>query len=427
MMRSLTYLLGLFVVILSFVSIDYYNQNKQLERAVYATQTRDFSAATEKLSLLHTTVEQSLLFKDEKTLSNELDSIWRMSSELRKSVANLPLQQDVQNDWMRYLGKVGDNAKQAANSGDYTEWQNKMGTVATNLQAFAEEWNVATVAFYNNDTDLKKWTNNQKLELGDSPFVNVSKQLKSYNETDFPLTASESDYEKKRDLQHLKEQKITKSEAIQTFKMYFPHIDDAIVTVSKSKDDAPYPFYHIQYVRGARIGYADITENGGHLLSFLMERPVTKNPRSHEEITTAAQNFMKQVGYEDVTLSESRENHEAWHFVFTRTLDDGALVYPDSIQVKVAKDNGEIMGVNAMEYIQEETIPTQAELPIQWETFFADHVTVEEMKKIYTANAALELRKCYEVIARVNNAKQDTFRIVIDSEKQEVLKIEKLY
>lgn len=426
-MRNLAYLLGLLVVILAFVSLEFYNQNKQLERAVYATQSRDFTATTEKLSHLYTAVEQSLLFQDEKTLSNELDSIWRMSSELRKSVANLPLQPDVQNDWMRYLGKIGDSAKQAAKSGDYAEWQKKMTNVATNLRAFSEEWNVATVAFYNNDGDMRKWTNNQNIELGDSPFVNVSKQLKSYNETDFPLTASESDYEKKRDLQHLKDQKITKSEAVEIFKAYFPNIDDAIVTISKSKDDAPYPFYHIQYVRGSRIGYADITENGGHLLSFLMERPVTKNPRSHEEIINTAKNFMQRAGYDDVTISDLRENHEAWHFVFSRTLDDGSLVYPDSIQVKVAKDNGEIMGVNALEYIQEEKIPSQSDMPIQWETFFADHVTVEEVKKIYTANQSFELRKCYEVIARVNNGQHDTFRIVVDTETHDVIKLEKLH
>ena len=66
-------------------------------------------------------------------------------------------------------------------------------------------------------------------------------------------------------------------------------------------------------------------------------------------------------------------------------------------------------------------------MPINWETFFADHVTVEDTKKIYTANAALQLRKCYEVIARVNNGLNDTFRIVIDTETHEVIKTEKLY
>ena len=426
-MRNFAYLLGLFVVILGFVSFDLFTQNKQLERSVFAAQTRDLSAATEKLSTLHSTVEQSLIFQDEKALNNELDSIWRMSSDLRKSVANLPIQPEVQNEWMRYLGKIGDNAKQAAVTGDYENWRKKMNTVAANLHAFAEEWNTATVAFYENDGDMKKWSNNHTTDLSESPFMNVSKQLKTYNETDFPLTASESDYEKKRDLQHIKDEKITKSEAIKKFKNFFPHIDDALVTVTKSSDDAPYPFYHIQFIHGSKIGYADITENGGHLLSFLLERPVKKHPLSHEEILNTAEKFMKKVGYTDVKIAESRENHEAWHFVFSRVHgEDEALVYPDSIQVKVAKDNAEILGVNAMEYIQEEKIPTQGEVPIDWEKFFSDQVSVEETKKIYTANKSLELRKCYEVIARLNNKSNDTFRIVIDAETHEVIKNEKL-
>ncbi len=427
-MKKFAYLLGLFVVILAFVSFDLFTQNKDLERAVYATQSRDLSAATEKLSTLHTAVEQSLLFQDEKALNNELDSIWRMSSDLRKTVANLPIQAEVQNEWMRYLGKIGDNAKQAAATGDYENWQNKMGTVASNLHAFAEEWNIATVAFYENDGNLKKWSTNHTTNLKDSPFMNVSKQLKTYNETDFPLTASESDYEKKRELQHLKDKKITKNEAIQKFKNFFPNIDDSIVTVTKSSDDAPYPFYHIQFIHGSKIGYADITENGGHLLSFLLERPVKKDARSHEEILNTAKSFMNKVGYTDVKLSESRENHEAWHLVFTRVhADDEALIYPDSIQVKIAKDNAEILGVNAMEYIQEEKIKEQSEVPIDWDKFFADHVGVEQVQKIYTGNGNLELRKCYEVIARLDNKTQDTYRVVIDAETHEVIKNEKVF
>lgn len=426
-MKSLSYLLGLIVVILGVVVWDLNDKNNQLERTIYATQSREFSAATEKLSLLQQTISQSLLFEDEKALKSELDSIWRMSSDLRKSVANMPLHEEVQNDWMRYLGRIGDSAKKASDSGDLQNWKEKMTSVSTNLRAFSEEWNVATVAFYNNDGDYNKWTNNQQIALDKSPFVQVSKQLKTYNETDFPLTASESDYEKKRDLQNLKGEKITKKQAIQIFQTYFPNIEDAMVTVTKSKDDAPYPFYHIQFVRGSRIGYADITENSGHLLSFLLERPVVGKPLSHEEVLQEAQQFMKEVGYNDVKLTESRENHEAWHFVFTRQHStDDALVYPDSIQVKVAKDNAEILGLNAMEYIQKETINEQAEIPIQWDSFFAKGANVEEVKKVYTENKDLQLRKGYEVLLRLDNYQHDTFRIVIDTESHEVMKVEKL-
>lgn len=154
---------------------------------------------------------------------------------------------------------------------------------------------------------------------------------------------------------------------------------------------------------------------------------MAKNSLSHEEILSEAKTFMKKVGYEDVVLVESRENHEAWHLVFTREYgEDKALVYPDSIQVKIAKDNAEILGVNAMEYVQEETIPKQATLPINWKTFFADDVIVEEVKNIYTADNTFALRKCYEVIARIDNNFQDTFRIVIDAETHKVVKNEKM-
>ena len=426
-MKNLSYLLGLFVVILGIIAWDLNDKNNQLERAVYATQSREFSSSTEKLALLQQTISQSLLFEDEKALRSELDSIWRISSDLRNSVANMPLQEDVQNDWMRYLGKIGDTAKKASNSGDLQAWKDKMTTVAPNLQAFSEEWNVATISFFKNDGDYSKWTTNRQLALADSPFVQVSKQLKTYNETDFPLTASESDYEKKRDLKNLEGKNITKKQAVTQLQSFFPNIEESMVTVTKSKDDAAYPFYHIQFVRGSRIGYGDITEKSGHLLSFLFERPVIGEPLSHEEILQSAQNFMKKVGYTDVTLTESRENHEAWHFVFTRQHGtDNALVYPDSIQVKVAKDNGEILGLNAMEYIQKETINEQTDIPIQWDTFFAKGTTVEEVKKVYTDNKDLQLRKGYEVILRMNTPQHDTFRIVIDTETHEVMKVEKL-
>ena len=39
--------------------------------------------------------------------------------------------------------------------------------------------------------------------------------------------------------------------------------------------NAPYPFYHLQFQDGISVGYADLTEKGGHLLSLLMERPMS--------------------------------------------------------------------------------------------------------------------------------------------------------
>lgn len=424
-MKSLVYLLGLAVVILGVYSFDTTRKHAQLEQSVYALHTTNISGASEKLATLNRTVSQSLLFNDEQALKRELDDIWRMSSDLRGEVAQLPIQEEVRTSWMRYLGKIGDTAKQAA-GGESQDWHKQMTVVSQNLGALTDEWTVATTSFFEHNGDFSQWKANQQTAIGDSSFQHVSKQLTSYNETDFPLTASESDYEKKRDLEHLMGEKITKNQAVAQFQTVFPLIAESTLTVTKSKDDAPYPFYHIQFVRGARIGYADITENSGKILSFLMERPVRKEVRSHEEIVASAKKFMETAGYTDVTLTESRENHEAWHFVFTRVVDQ-ALVYPDSIQVKVAKDNGEVLGMNAMEYIQHETLPNQAVVEPEWKTFFADTVSVEEIKEIYTDNDALQLRRCFEVIVRMKEKQGNTFRVVLDTETHDIIKVEQLH
>ena len=62
----------------------------------------------------------------------------------------------------------------------------------------------------------------------------------------------------------------------------------------------------------------------------------------------------------DVAYVESRENHQAWHVTFARVHPgDNALIYADGVQLKVAKDTGELLGANAMEYIQEENIKSK--------------------------------------------------------------------
>ena len=48
----------------------------------------------------------------------------------------------------------------------------------------------------------------------------------------------------------------------------FPEFKDAKIHITESSKDAPYPFYHIEFHKGIRIGYADLTKKGGHILSF---------------------------------------------------------------------------------------------------------------------------------------------------------------
>ncbi|TQE92391.1 PepSY1/2 domain-containing protein [Ureibacillus terrenus] len=427
-MKSLVYLLSIAVLALGVYAYEVRSDNQELKQTIHAQYTNSLSNASEKLSYLQRSVAQSLLFQDEKALQNELDNIWRTSNELRSSISNLPLNPDVANQWLRYLGKIGDEAKRAATEGDYESWQKKMTVVHQNLEKLTDEWTVATAQFFENDRNFDKWQQVAKADLEESPFKNIASNLKTYTEKDFPLTTSESDWLKKRDLKHIRDREITKDEAIKVLEKLVPGIKDATYTVSRSKEDAPYPFYHIQFVKGSCIGYADITVKGGHLISFLSERPVQPDKNvTQEKVKELTKQFIQRAGYDDLEIIEMQENHESWHVRLARVAGKHrAIVYPDGIQMKISKDSGELLGLNAMEYVQKENIKDQPVIPIDWKKFFRPNTIVEQERFIYTENEAYQLRLCYEVIARFKDDSNKTYRVVVDTENHDVIKVEQL-
>ena len=426
-MRTMLVILTVAVIGLGAYSIHMHKENTSLQRTVLAQYTNNLTDASEKLSGLQQAVSQSLLFQDDQAMNNELDAVWRLSSEVRSSLSNIPVGQEVSNQWLSYLGRLGDEAKRTEKTGDYQAWQEKMPQVSTNLQSLSDEWTAATVDFYKNNGNMDVWVQQVDNKKPNTTFDNVQKTLKDYSEKDFPLTLSESDWQKKIELKALQDSVITEKEALEKVKKLFPIIKDATFTVTKSSDTAPYPFYHIQFHQGIRLGYIDLTEKGGHLLSYLVERPVDEARLSQDEIKKKAEEYLKRLGMNDVAFVESRENHQAWHLTFARVHPgDNALIYADGVQLKLAKDTGELLGANAMEYIQEEKIKPQTAKAVDWETFFDQDVKIEEVKNIYTDNGQFEQRLCYEVIAVRDKNTQETFRVVIDAENHNVIKVEYL-
>ena len=426
-MRTMLVILTVAVIGLGVYSIDLHGDKESLQRTVHAQYTEKLTDASEKLSYLQRAVSQSLLFKDEAAIHSELDTIWRLSSEVRSSISNLPIDQEMSSEWLSYLGRLGDEAKKTQKTGDYVAWREKMPKIATNLQALSDEWMTATTDYYRQDGKMDVWMKQVDSKEPNTTFDNVKKNLKDYGESDFPLTLSESDWQKKIELAALQDSLITEKDALEKVKTLFPLIKDATFTVTKSSDDAPYPFYHVQFHQGVRLGYADLTEKGGHLLSYLVERPVDEAKLSQEEVVKKAEEHLKTLGMKDVAFVETRENHLAWHVTFARVNpSDKALIYADGVQLKIAKDTGELLGANAMEYIQEEAIKPQTAKPIDWPTFFQDDVRVEGVKNIYTDNGQFEQRLCYQVIAVRGGKTSETFRVVIDAENHNVLKVEYL-
>lgn len=401
-------------------------QNTRLETALANQYANQLTTASEQLTVLSDSIDQTLLFKDKAALDKPLDDVWRVSSDVRASISALPIDQETSTVWMNYLTRIGNGASQVkAGKVPIEEWQKNMTSARDNLRSLSDQWAFTNREDGKKDYIVASFVQNKVSKENEKSWKALGSSVKTYTESDFPMTASETDQQKKKDLQHIEDAEISMDQVKQKFRELFPELKDAKLHVTESAKDAPYPFYHVEFHKGIRIGYADFTKKGGHLLSFLLERPFDNTTISVEQMKAKALKYMKSFNYADTKMVDFRENNIAWHLAFARNdAENNALVYADGVQLKVAKDNGELLGLNAMEYIQKEKLVPQKVIPINYDELFSGNFTVEEERLSYVENQQLQQRLAYEVLTRSDTI--GTYKIYIDTETHEILHSEKL-
>src|SRR5690606_27696104 len=95
----------------------------------------------------------------------------------------------------------------------------------------------------------------------------------------------------------------------------------------------------------------DITKKGGYPIWFILSREIKDQQLSLNEGQEKAIQFLKKAGFQDLTLFESVQYDHTGVFTFVSEQED-VRVYPDAIKVKVALDNGDIIGFSADEYLK---------------------------------------------------------------------------
>lgn len=427
-MKKTVFVLAYALIVVSVFAFTKTTENTKLSLALSNQYAKKMADASEKLDELDSALKQTLLFNNSDGSQKAREDIWRLSSDIKSSVASLPLDASFSTSWMNYLGRIGNYAKEADRSVEPDEYYKVMSQASKNLGAMQDEWKLATAGLVDGKYSMDEWTNRLNATNPDVDWSHMGESIKQYTETDFPLTASESDAMKKKELKNIDEAKVTQEVAVERFKTVFPTVSNEVIGVEKSMPGSPYPFFHIRFADGESIGYIDITEKGGHVLSYLSERPFGKDSLAFDEIKKRAEDFLVAANYKDLVYEESRENSTAWHFVFVRKEPFyGAKVFSDVIHLKVAKDNGDVIGLNAAEYIRKEKLHRQSVKKMDWNEFFHTDVKVVNDELAYVENERLEQRLShYLTVTRDEHGVIGTYNVIVDAETAEVIKTEKL-
>lgn len=96
--------------------------------------------------------------------------------------------------------------------------------------------------------------------------------------------------------------------------------------------------------------YMNISQVGGKVIFISKNRVPEQSIMDVEQAKVAAQNFLQNHGYNNMEESYymMEGNSVTINFAYTQ---NGVICYPDLIKVKVALDNGEILGMEAQGYL----------------------------------------------------------------------------
>ena len=93
-----------------------------------------------------------------------------------------------------------------------------------------------------------------------------------------------------------------------------------------------------------------ISKKGGKLVLLNKDREVVEEKITREEANQIGKDFLASIDFPSMkeTYFQTQENIITINYVYEQ---DGIVVYPDLIKVKIALDNGEILGVESTGYL----------------------------------------------------------------------------
>lgn len=434
---------GILIGILSIAVIgtSYWGYKEHQEKSAVLIQAensyqRAFHDLTYRVDQLHDRIGATLAMNSRKSLSPALADVWRITSEAQSDVGQLPLALLPFNKTEEFLAGISDFSYKAAvrdlEKDPLTEKEYKtlksMYSEAADVQK--ELRKVQSLVLENNlrwmDVELALASGQKQM---DNTIVDglktVEENVKSYSETQFG--ASLTSMKKNLGFDNLEGKEINAEEAEKIAKKFVENkVTD--IKVTENGDGADYEFFSVSMDdKEQKVDInMDITKKGGYPIFLVQNREVAEKKISLNQATENARKFLNEHGFKDLDLFESAQYDNIGVFSFV-SIENGVRIYPDALRMKVALDDGQVIGFSARDYLAAHKKRDISKPMISKEEaakMLNPSLEVQEDRLALILNEFKEEILCYEFLGTIEN---DTYRIFINAEdgteeKVEILK-----
>ena len=399
---------------------------------------RAFHDLNYQMDLLNDKIGTTLAMNTRKSLSPALTDVWRITSEAQNNVGLLPLSLVPFSKTEEFLSQIGnftyrtavrDLDKEPLTDEEYKYLQDlytQSGEIRQELrkaQHLAMKNNLRWMDVEQALASGKEASDNTIMD----GFQTVEKKVSGYSEASQYGPTHVSNKQKDQHYRNLKGKEISKEEAIEIARKFVPFGKDAKVEIEENRKGSDFEFYSVRLSDPDSDTQLDLdlTKVGGYPIIFMNNREVKEAKISLNEASEKARELLKKQNYTSMELFESSQYDSVGVFNFVH-VENGIRVYSDSIMVKVALDNGGIIGYSAEEYLQTNKERKQQKPALTLEQAkqkVSPKLKVMEDRLAIIANDLGDEVLCYEILGTMND---DTYRIFINTTTGDEELVEKM-
>lgn len=416
---------------------EYQDKNAILIKAENSYQ-RAFHDLNEHLERLQAELGKSLALNSPKQMAASMTNVWRLAYSAQNDIGQLPLTLVPFDQAEKYLSKVGRFAYDVGVRDFHKkpltekEWKtletlyeqskninNEMQTVQHKVLDKNLRWMDVELAIATEDKNM----DNTIID----GFKMVNQKVQEFPEVDWGPTVNNMEVRVRERARNISGTKISLDEAKQIVARAFGKGSTRGMKAELNKN-GDYETISVRYSGANHTEvYTELTAKGGHIVWMVFDRPVKKKQLRLNQALEEADRFLERIGYKNMEPIAYDETANIVSYTFVHR-QNGVSIYPQTLAVKVALDNGEIMGLQADEYVFNNFRLSKTKPKLTREEArkkLSTHLKVQKSGLAIIYNQSGQPVLCYEFLGSIKGNQYRVFINANNGEEEYIDRIEK--
>ena len=418
MKKSTRFLIS--ILLLAIFGFGYYSYflNSQAKTTEVNQYNYSFLELVNNVNNIENYLAKAMISSDSKHATDTLIKIWADSNLAVSYIKNIPFDSHGSDKSIKFLNQVSDYSytlsRKTLMGEELTEEEfnnlKKLYDYASNLKNIINQLSRDLDNGAISWEDLKKDKKLDTVEENLNIFASIDGSFDDYEGLIYD--GAYSDYVSKQDKLGLTGENITRKDAENRLKQIFGEKIELKYIGEVKGDIQSYDFR----VRDEKNNFeVQISKKGGWIVEIIKDRLVGDVKISKDEAIQKGKEYLQKLGYQSMkeTYFLKEENIVTINYAYE---ENGILMYPDLIKVKVALDNGEVLGMEALGYLNAHTERKLSESVISIEearTKLSSRIIVENERMAVIPLDDKTEKYCYEFQGKVEDKQ---FLVYINAE-----------